>query len=239
MKNDREQERGKLTELWTKVTQTVLERSDRFGPLIQSLRAAVPLIWDGNTLVLGISGAHAYLSGHLEAATNRHRVREVLREITGKEVDYRLIEGTAIEDWEIMKKKEQIQRQKVEGRAAPQTFEATAAPAPADEGVPAGAWANFQQNLHFSWQRLGARRTMPVARAEFLKQAVEMVSQAEAEAAAAGESEEKIERLVARAVERIAGIVDLPATAVALELVRLRPEKPHPKPPERAKRKQK
>jgi hypothetical protein len=239
MTTDPEAEHEKLSQFWSKVTQMVLERSDRFGPLIQSLRAAVPMAWDGDTLIIGLSGVHAYLSGHLEAAANRHRVREVMKELTRRDVDYHLIEGTTLEDWEVVKKKEEIQRQKVEKRSAPQPVEAPVGSAPVEEALPAGAWANFQQKLHFAWQLLGTRRTMPVARAEFLQEAIAIVSKAEAEAAAAGESEENMERLVTRAIERIAGMVDIPATAVALELIRSRRKMPEHKPPERPKKKQK
>jgi hypothetical protein len=239
MTTDREAEREKLNQFWSKVTQVVLDRSDRFGPLIQSLRAAVPIVWDGDTLILGISGAHAYLSGHLETGINRHRVREVMKELARRDVDYRLIEGTALEDWDVVKKKEEIQRQRDEGHGATQVVQPPVSSVPGEDAFPAGAWANFQQNLHFGWQRLGARRTMPVARAQFLQEAIKMVLEAEAEAAAAGESEENMERLVTRAIERIAGMVDIPATGAALELIRSRGEMPERKPPERPKKKHK
>jgi hypothetical protein len=239
MTTDREAEREKLNQFWSKVTQVVLDRSDRFGPLIQSLRAAVPIVWDGDTLILGISGAQAYLSGHLETGINRHRVREVMKELTRRDVDYHLVEGTTLEDWEVVKKKEEIQRQRDEGHGATQVVQPPVSSAPGEDALPAGPWANFQQNLHFAWQRLGARRTMPVARAQFLQEAVKMVLEAEAEAAAAGESEENMERLVTRAIERIAGMVDIPATAVALELIRSRRKMPEHKPPERPKKKHK
>jgi len=220
-----------ITKLWHRVTELVFERSDRFGPLIQCMRAAVPIVMEGDTLIVGLSGAHQYLSGHLETPANRRKVLDALQQIAGKPIEYRLIEGTAEEDWKNVKEGGRISLEKAQRAAgviaAPTSTAApaTAAPASAERGP----WQEFYQRLHFAWQAMPLR-TLPVPRAQFLQQVLPLLGEAEAEAASQGDSEEAIQRALGRAVERIATIVDLPATAIALELLRVSGVRPRPAP---------
>lgn len=230
-----------ITKLWHRVTDLVFERSDRFGPLIQCMRAAVPIALEGDTLIVGLSGAHQYLSGHLETPANRRKVLDALQQIAGKPLEFRLIEGTTQEDWNNVQEAERIARAKAEraaSGAAPTPVAAPtaqpAAPAPGERGP----WQELYQRVHFAWQATPLRG-LPVPKAEFLQQVLPWLVEAEAQAAAQGESEDLIQRAVGRALERIGTMVDLPPTAVALEFLRMRQSAQQPAPPKPAAKKRK
>ena len=209
--------------LWREVSELMLQKSDRFGPLQQAMRAAVPITREDQTLVVGIAGQHQYLAGHLMTAANRHFVNQCLQEVSGEPVQFRLIEGTTAEDWEVVKKSEAIAAQKAgKGKTA-------AAGAPAADTQPAGApaaaaWTNLQQRLGAAWNQV-PQRQLAAARAQFLLEAIPLLYQAEADAIAEDQPDDAIPRQLNRAIERIASLVEVPPALVALELLHYRQER--------------
>jgi len=208
-----------IAALWRRATDVVFERSDRFGPLNQSMRAALPIALEGNTLIVGLSGAHQYLAGHLQTPANRHRVTEVLRELSGKPLELRLIEGTTLEDWEAVRKGEESQRAKAHG-GAPAAARTAPARAPGPVPESAGPWEEWNQRVHFAWQSW-PHHTLPIPRAQFVRHVLPWLVEAEARAAAKGDQEDAIQRGLTRALERLAGMLDIPIGALALEFLRL------------------
>jgi curved DNA-binding protein CbpA len=85
--------------LWREATDLLFERSDSFSSLLQTMRLAVPIALEGNMLIVGVAGKDQYLAGHLSIPGNRYRVIEALREVSGQDIDYRVIEGTTQQDW--------------------------------------------------------------------------------------------------------------------------------------------
>jgi len=214
-----------IAALWRRATQVILERSDRVSPLLDSMRATVPIAMHGNTLVVGLSGAHQYLAGHLQTPANKHRVVEVLREISGKPLDLRLIEGTTAEDWENVQKAQEMQRAKAQGTAkhgAP----LVQPQAPGQAAEASDIWGQLNQRLHFAWQSW-PHRTLPISKAQFVRDVLPWFVEAEGGAARDGDSEEAIQRGLTKSLDRLAGIADIPATVLALELLRL-PKQPVP-----------
>jgi len=214
-----------IAALWRHATEVVFERSDRFGPLNQSMRAAVPIALEGNTLIVGLSGTHQYLAGHLQTPANRHRVLEVLRELSGKPLELRMIEGTTLEDWEAVHKAEESQRAKGHG-AAPVAARPTHAQPPGHPPEAAGPWEQWNQNVHFAWQSW-PHHTQPIARAQFVRHVLPWLVETEARAARQGDAEDAIQRGLTRALERLSGMCDIPIGALALEFLRL-PKQPAP-----------
>jgi len=234
--------------LWREVTQVALQKSDRFGPLQQAMRAAVVVAREGNTIVLGLAGQHQYLAGHMQTAGNRHFVCEVLAEVSGEELEFRLIEGTTAEDWEVVKKSEAIALQKAtrERPAAPPVMERPAprraAPSsepeaqpapPAQEPEPAPApargsttWDELKGRLESAWGRVAGPRQSPTARANFIAEAIPLLYEAEQQALDHDEPDQGVTRQLNRAIERVALAAEVPPAVVALELLRYRRERP-------------
>ena len=55
--------------VWREATDVVLLRSDRYGPLNQAMKAAVPLLIDEDSVILAMRVHDRHLSGHLETAS--------------------------------------------------------------------------------------------------------------------------------------------------------------------------
>jgi DnaJ-domain-containing protein 1 len=211
--------------LWREVTELILERSDAFEIMIQAMRAAAPIAVEGNLLVVGLAGKDQYLSGHLETPANRYRITGVLCEVSGQEIEYRVIEGTTQEDWDWVKR--------AEGRKP------HLEPPPPPPGAKAGkeprkerpakapqvtAWELLARKIQNTWQNT-PNRQHPLTRAEFVLTCVNWISEEAKAATGDGAQRDAIHREVGKAVERIAQLLDLPATVVALELVRSQPRR--------------
>jgi len=221
----------KPAELWQKCMDLLFERSDRWGPLNEAMRAAVVVAVEGQTLILGLAGEHQYLRGHLETATNRHQVLTSLKELTGRDLDYELIQGTTIEEWEAHKQARDSRGQKpFRPEAAPPVQGAPKSVEAKQEAAAEGPWAPIMERLHYAYQEIRSR-TEPAARAQFLLDILPALAEAESKAARQDEPEERIQRSLTKAVERIANLVDLPPTQVALELLRYQAAAPPAKTP--------
>jgi hypothetical protein len=202
--------------VWREATDVVLIRSDRFGPLNQSMQAAVPIVIDGDLVVLAFPGSERHLSGHLETAANRNSIRNALELVAGRRLSFRVVDGNSIEDWEVLK-------------AAESRSKATAAASEQPGGVPAprpgageGPWDELVQRMHRQYQQL-PKRQYPQSKARFLREAVGWIAHIDEDLRyeAAG-NEDAHERHLARAIERLASIIELPPVMVAIELEALK-----------------
>jgi len=221
--------------LWREATELLFERSDSFSSLLQTMRVAVPIALEGNMLIVGVAGKDQYLSGHLSIPGNRYRIIEALREVSGQDIDYRVIEGTTQQDWEFV--------QRAEGRRpgpAPEQPE-PAIPTARPAGVPSAApktkqatrgveapqvtaWDLLSRKITNGWGGT-PNRQHPLTRAEFLQTAIRWISDTMKEATEEGMAADAVRREVGKAIERVAQFVDIPATVVAMELTRAHPRR--------------
>jgi len=227
--------------LWRETTELVLQKSDRFGPMQQAMRAALGITREGNILVVGMAGQHGYLAGHLQTAGNRHFINDALQEVSGEPLEFRLIEGTTLEDWQVVKQSEDYLVRKAAGRASPPppVFEPQPRPArpapgpepeqeptpvaqPAAAGARSPAWEELKGRLERTWSHhvVPGQRQSPLSRARFLSEAIPLIRAAEEEALDADEPEETITRQLNRALERVAAATEMPPAMVALEYLR-------------------
>jgi len=211
--------------LWREATEVILERSDSFGSMLQAMRVVVGIALEGDLLIVGVAGKDQYLAGHLETPANRHHITEALREIAGRALEYRAIEGTTLEDWEYVKRGE--------GR---RPHVAAPAPPPVADEVPdrdgrapsearkaekplVTDWDLLERKIQNTWQGT-PNRQHPLTRAEFLFTCVTWISETAKEATGEGAQRDAIQREIGRAVEKVAQLLDVPPTVVAMELVR-------------------
>ncbi len=202
--------------IWRETTDVVLLRSDRFGPLNQAMQAAIPIVLDGDLLVLSMPGAERHLAGHMETAANRNAIVNALELTSGQRLDFRLIDGSTPEDWQALKQGEQRARESSSRtrREAAVGAAATAARPAAGEGP----WDELVQRIHRQYQQL-PKRQYPQAKARYLREALSWVASTEAEIRYQGEIDEELhERALARAIERLAAVLDMPPVLVALQL---------------------
>lgn len=198
--------------VWREATDVVLIRSDRFGPLNQAMEAAVPITIDEDTLVLTMPGSERHIAGHLDTAANRNAILNALELVAGRRLDFRLIEGSTVEDWEQVKQRDANARE-----SASQTSQgprASGAPS-ARARVGEGPWDELIQRIHRHYQQL-PKRQYPQSKARFLREALGWIASTDEELRYDSD-EELHERALARSLERLGAVLDLPPVLVALQ----------------------
>jgi len=199
--------------IWREATDVVLIRSDRFGPLNQSMQAAVPLALDEDLLVLTVPGSERHLAGHMETAANRNAILNALELVSGQRLDFRIIDGSTVEDWETLKAGEVKARKKMAGGRERETTPAGPASRPGE-----GVWDELIQRMHRRYQEL-PKRQYPQSKARYLREVLGWVARAEEDARYQSDlDEEAYGRSLARAIERLAAMVDVPPVLVAMQL---------------------
>ncbi len=200
--------------IWRETTEVVLLRSDRFGPLNQAMQAAIPITLDKDILVLSMPGAERHLAGHMETAANRNAIINALEFTSGQRLDFRIIDGSSVEEWEKLKKGEQQAR---DTAARAKRGGAVTVPRPGAAGGE-GPWDELIQRVHRQYQQV-PKRQYPQAKARYLREALTWVAATDAELRYQDDVDEDAhERALARAIERIAAVLELPALLVALQL---------------------
>ncbi len=97
------QDKAAITALWAqavdRIKQTIIAPA-----LWRAVEKTVPVVWEDNTFVIGLSSVDGQLSSTLNTRDNLLAVERVLREITGNAVlSVRMIDGDHVEDWEAAK----------------------------------------------------------------------------------------------------------------------------------------
>jgi tetratricopeptide (TPR) repeat protein len=199
-------------ELHEKVGAIMLQKSDRVSPLLRAWAAATPITVDDDLLVVGFDSVSQHLAGHLQTAGNRSLILDSLAAAAGRKMHFRFIEGVTADEWE------RVQRMEAQVRRADQEDMQRRMSGEESEAI----WERLGEAIHLRHQALRARQ-FPQVRVQFLLETLPMLLEAEAQALVTpGSTPEGTTRALARAIERVAVLTELPATFVALELLRLR-----------------
>ncbi len=200
--------------IWRESTDVVLIRSDRFGPLNQAMQAAIPITLDEDLLVLTMPGSERHLAGHLETAANRNSIMNALELTSGRRLEFRIIDGSSVEDWQTLKEGERRARQ-----SAARSREASGARAGAPTArAGEGPWDEIIQRVHRHYQQY-PKRQYPQSKAKFLREALGWIAATDEDLRYQPDYDEELhERALARALERLASVLDIPALLVAIQL---------------------
>ena len=200
--------------IWREATDVVLVRSDRFGPLNQAMQAAIPITLDGEMLVMTMPGSERHLSGHMQTAANRNSILNALEFVSGQRLDFRIIDATSIEDWERLKEGEAKARQTAKQARENRSAVGTRTGGRAGEGP----WDELIQRIHRQYQQI-PKRQYPQARARYLREALSWIASTDEELRYRDDFDEDVhDRSLARSIERLGAVLDLPAMLVALQL---------------------
>jgi curved DNA-binding protein CbpA len=196
--------------VWREVTETVILRSDRIGPFQKALQDAIPLALEEEVVVVGFAPADQRESSYLDVAANRYALIDALELVTGKKIEFRYIQGETAEDWDVIKAREA----RVTAKA-----KVSETPVASEESRLNVLWDELIARLHRSYSEL-PRRQQPQIRASFFVNALTMINETATKAYVLGVTEEAAHKYLARAIERLANMVELPPTYVAIELAR-------------------
>ena len=165
---------------------------------------------ENDTLIIGLDALNFNRSSHLTVPSTLAMITQGVKNVFGRELQVRLIDGTTLADWEAVK-----------------THEARVSAMQQQTNVRRVAEAN--QNT--TWDALAERvtrmytetqqRSFPQVKARYVTEALYFAVEAMDELYP-DDPDELTERGLAKVIDRIANAAEIPATIVAYELERLR-----------------
>ena len=196
-------------ELWTKAVPIVKDRVMNRS-FWEAMELAVGVAIDGDTFVVGFNPLQFSHAGHLTVSDHKNALEKALKELAGRPLTVRVIEGDTLEDWNIAKSRE--------ARVAAMR-EATYKQRDR-ERVQSQSWDALHDRIQRDYSGT-QHRSLPQSKARFLTDMLYVVSDAMDNLY--GETpDETTERHLARIIEKVADCSGVPAPIVAFELDRLR-----------------
>ena len=213
-------------DIWKQVFDRV--QSNINAPIVWlAMQNARPITMDGSYFVVGLAADKQYLANNLKTFENVTAIEDALRQVAGRILAFRLIEGETLADWRAVQEKE-----------AP-TFDP---PAPVPSAAPpeAGGAGSLSlppeppREVIPTWEKLGERLPQmykasphiryPHGQARFVLEAVRYVSDTmDLLMPAPGRPpDDQQERSLSKVLERLSSTVNLDAVFLSLELFRYR-----------------
>lgn len=210
-------------QLWQLTAKLFFEQSERFTPAVDALRLSRALaIEDESLLVACIEPANASLIGYLNAAITYNHVRRILTELYGKSLDFRIISGSSLADWQMIKEaEEKVRKRRAGGRTVADVQAVTDTASLAATTNPDEIWDSTMEILARNWSATESR-AYPQVRARYLLEQLPVIARAEDISRAAGNTDDTFQRSLARALERLASVTGVDVNIVALEYIRYR-----------------
>lgn len=194
-----------IAEVWSQALPRVKHGVTGVG-VWAALNACRPVALEDGLLAIGMPYEEGELAGHLRMAATSRLIEEVVSEIVGSTVKVRIIDGTALEDWERVKRRDQEAR-RLQEQAVQKEKAAMAG---------RSSWEGIYEQLGRAFSMVG-NKSLPQNRARFLKEAVAMLAEARK---AITTSDDYTERNFARCIERIAQYSETPSAVVAHEVLK-------------------
>lgn len=196
--------------LWLEAVERVKDQT--LAPTLwRALEAGTGVAHEGGYFVIGFPPSDAPMSGYLKSSEHKIIIEKVLTQLLGEPTQIRTIEGTTQADYEAFKKREAVaertRRMAGERRQAERTVEM--------------AWDAVSEQCSRKYANTPMRQ-MAHIRGQYMFEAIHMVSEALDRIHPDGKLDEVGHRAMARVLERIATLTDVPGAVVGAEFVRLR-----------------
>lgn len=192
-------------EIWAKILPQVKESVTGVG-VWAALNACKPVTLEEGVLVLGIPHEDSELSGHLRMPQTKRLMEIAATEVQGSPIAVRVIDGTALDDWETLKRRDK-EKQRLEGLQR-QNMRA--------EMEAKTSWETVYEQLSRRYAAV-TNKSLPQNRARFFEEAVDLIAEARNGMAA---FDDLGERNFARCLERLAQYSEVPSTLVAASVLK-------------------
>lgn len=197
--------------LWNQVVEIAKKRIIQ-PSLWQALEAVKPIAVEEGSLIVGLPPALIHYSSYISSSENRHKLQTIMHEITGGEIKLRLIEGTEMADWELVKKREAIAQAAADARQAKIGKELALE----------ASWDALGDTVYQMYLRMPLKQ-LPHNRAKYLMEVIPVISKEMDRLMSGPDAEhERNQRGLARILDRVGTLADVPGTVVALYLYEYR-----------------
>ncbi len=212
-----------LREIWKKVWQ-LFYAQERYSKAMDGLRIVIPITIENETLIMGIDAQHSNLLGYINSNELAVKIRKILTHVVGQPLGFRVFNGTTIADWEVVKSSEALRKKRAESKGSAAMDSLLAANTEKNEdGTIAPAPVLLPPNLEEVVDRMQRawgsieNRNLPQVRAKFLLDQIIHVVRSEEMMRANRVNEEVLQRLAAKAIDRLAILVGVDSAVVGLE----------------------
>jgi len=193
-----------IQEVW-KVVLPELRKAVTGVGVWAALNSCRPLLVEDDILVIGLPHESSELGGHLRLAHTKHLIETMVSEKYGSKLTLRVIDGTAMTDWETVKRRD-IEARRLQDQALEKARLEMAA---------RSTWDSVYEQLGRTYAAI-SNKSLPQNRARFFREAVALVVEARKANLA---KDELGERNFARCIERVAQYSDVPSTVVAMHIL--------------------
>jgi hypothetical protein len=199
-----------LPTLWATCVDRLKDRVNNrsFWEAIELTR---PVAIENDTLIIGLDPSNYNRATHIQQTATMHAVTNTVQEIFNLPLQVRLIEGTTLADWESLKDREAHVMAMRQAAVTPRQV------------MPEGQ-ADSWDALYDQMARLYSQtphRTLPQGKARYANEALYVLVEA-MDYLYPAETDEHAERGLARLLDRISHMADIPAPVLGFELERLR-----------------
>lgn len=197
-------------ELWQRMKPLIRQRMSFSPDAWRSVEAAVPIALEETTLVLGLSEEDEPLRSYLETQTMTALIREILLELTGKEMSVLVIPGTTEDDWKRYKARQEYQK-----RLAAQVTEVTVRQVREHRD-----WMWLTNQIAHAHAHL-PHRQYDFVKAQFLLEWADKIAEFVDEFLASHpQGHDEVTRELERLCQRVSGMLNTSALVVGLEIER-------------------
>ncbi|MHB0998872.1 MAG: hypothetical protein ACYC27_06465 [Armatimonadota bacterium] len=200
-----------VSAVWEKVVDQVKHKVIH-PTLWRTLEIAVPVTTDETSFVVGFKPANFNMSGHLTSSEHKNAIESAIEQFTGKRLNLRIIEGETIADWKALIEKEKNASRLAEATRSKREREYAAAK----------TWDTMYEQVGRGYASLTSRQ-LPQSKAIYIESIIEDISDTMDDLMPAGKpTDDLAERSLARIIDRVGSLTDVPPAIVALELKRYR-----------------
>lgn len=199
-----------IAKVWHEATERVKDRVIH-PTLWRALELACPILVEDDQFVVGFGPGHMHLAGHLQSAEHRNAIEAAIAGACGKRLTLVVIDGTGQEEWKHYKA-----RQRAASEARDRVRERIA-----KEARTIHTWDGILEQVGRAYANLNLRQ-LPQIRGQYIQSSLEVISGAMDELYDETNPDEPSQRALARVIDRVATLTEVPSAIIALELVRYR-----------------
>lgn len=198
--------------VWREVRKRVFIKLPFSLGVAEALQAVVPIVLEESNFVVGFSSRDYPLSANLLSEHVRNTIEGILRQASRQFIHFEVIEGTTIEEWNDVKRRRSRAQEAVIAMAE-------------KKGEEHHYEDILNQVISEIRQRITATRDrgLPQVRAQLMLEIVPSLGDA-AEMLFHDPEAHEARRIMARAMDRVAGFLDIPVIHLAIEVERYRRE---------------
>jgi len=203
------------TQVWEETKKVLLDKLPFNLSIFDAFNACTPITIDGDTLILGLTTQQMHLAGHLQTPDNRNAILQVLKQKIGPKANYQVIDGQTLAHWQVVKSRQERAeasgQQQLQDRLGRREM--------------VGSVDELSQELYRRHGEL-KNRQFPQVKARFLAETIPLLVEGEDRIRQQGNlNEDQFIRQFARLLDKLAGMTDVSASLIALEMARYRKAK--------------